>query len=364
MRVVLEGEYRAWASLAHINRALGAELAEGGELDFIGVDLAAPPDARISLPPALAARLVDARHAPRDTDVRIRHAWPPAFERRAETRFVVCLPWEFGELPVAWRDAIVVGVDGVWAYSSYVRDVYARAGVPPEKIAVVPPGIDPTVVRPDGPRAGLDARSFRFLFVGGSTPRKGIDLAVNAFIHEFTRADDVTLVVKDASALYPGGNVGAQIARVAATDTVAHVLYFDRLFTAHELAALYRSCDVLVAPYRGEGFGMPILEAMASGLPVIATAGGASDDFVDEAVGIRVPATRRGFPPDDDLPLVAEGWLLEPNVDALRAALRRLYDDRALVRRLGAAAAERARSWTWPRSAAAARAALTRVAAS
>ena len=101
LRVVLEGEYRTWASLAHINRALGAELAADGELDFRAVDLAAPPDARVALAPALAARLTDAAHATR-ADVRLRHAWPPAFERRDETRFAICLPWEFGELPIAW----------------------------------------------------------------------------------------------------------------------------------------------------------------------------------------------------------------------------------------------------------------------
>jgi len=362
--VVLEGEFRSWASLAHINRALGTQLATDAGLDFAAVDHASPPDARIPIPPALASRLVAAERAPAETpDVRIWHAWPPALERRAAVRYVLCQPWEFGELPVAWRDAIAAGIDGVWAYSTYVRDVYARAGVGAEKLAIVPPGIDPRVFRPDGPKLELDARGFRFLFVGGSTPRKGIDLAVNAFLAAFTRTDDVTLVVKDASALYPGNNVADQIARVAAHPGVAHVHYSDRFLTEQDLAALYRSCDALIAPYRGEGFGMPILEAMACGLPVIVTAGGSTDDFVDDAVGIRIPATRRAFPPEDELPLVAEGWLLEPDVDALRAAVRRLHDDRALVRTLGAAAAERARAWTWERSAAAARAAITQLAA-
>ncbi len=363
-RVVLEGEFRSFASLAHINRELGARLAADETLDFIAVDHATPPDARVPIAPALAARLVPASDARvDDADVRIWHAWPPALERRPAARYALCQPWEFGELPVTWRDAIAAGIDQVWAYSTYVRDVFARAGIGAEKLAIVPAGVDPHVFTPQGPKLELDARGFRFLFLGGSTPRKGIDLAVNAFIAEFTRAEDVTLVIKDASMLYPGNNVADQIARVAAHPGVAHVHYTDRLIDAAELGALYRSCDVLVAPYRGEGFGMPILEAMACGLPVIVAAGGSSDDFVDETVGIRIPATRRAFPPEDALPLVAEGWLLEPDLDALRAALRQLFADRALVHTLGAAAAERARAWTWERSAAAAQAAIKRLCA-
>ena len=55
------------------------------------------------------------------------------------------------------------------------------------------------------------------------------------------------------------------------------------------MAALYRSCDVLVHPYRGEGFAMPVLEAMASGLPVVVTAGGPTDEFCPDAAGWRIP---------------------------------------------------------------------------
>ena len=53
---------------------------------------------------------------------------------------------------------------------------------------------------------------------------------------------------------------------------------------------LFAACDVLVHPYRGEGFGLPVLEAMACGLPVVVTAGGPTDEFVPPAACWRVPA--------------------------------------------------------------------------
>lgn len=356
LAVALEGEFRSWSSLARVNRELGAALARDPQLDLTAIERAARPDPNVAPAPELVACM---RTAAPGGAVHVRHRWPPDFTRPDGAAFVVCQPWEFGALPAAWRDGIAAApVDAVWTYTRYVRDVYVRAGVAPERLTVVPLGIDPAVFRPDGPRAQLAARGTRLLYLGGSTPRKGIDVAVNAFLAEFGAGDDVTLVVKDASALYPGNNVGAQIARIAATSGVAHVLYLDGVVPDAELAAIYRACDALVAPYRGEGFGLPVLEAMACGLAPIVTAGGATDDFVDASVGLPIPATRRAFPHDDELPLVAEGWLLEPDLAAVRAAMRRAVTERAAMRALGAAAARRAAQWTWTRSAAIARDAL------
>ena len=68
-----------------------------------------------------------------------------------------------------------------------------------------------------------------------------------------------------------------------------------------QAAALYRSCDVLVLPYRGEGFGLPIAEAMATGLPVIATARGGAQDFLDEAWAYPLPSHQTALNLVDDL---------------------------------------------------------------
>ena len=70
-------------------------------------------------------------------------------------------------------------------------------------------------------------------------------------------------------------------------------MHLDADLADAEMAALYRACDVLVHPYRGEGFAMPVLEAMASGLPVIHTAGGPTDEFCPPQAGWRIRAQRR-----------------------------------------------------------------------
>src|SRR5690606_26966799 len=115
---------------------------------------------------------------------------------------------------------------------------------------------------------------------------------------------------------------------------------------------LYRACDAFVSPYRGEGFSLPTLEAMACSLPVIVTAGGATDDFVDEENGWLIPAEPRSLGSRiDGHELTGEAFVLEPDVDALTELLHRAYDFPAEGAAKGRAGSLRARTlWTWHRA--------------
>jgi hypothetical protein len=160
----------------------------------------------------------------------------------------------------------------------------------------------------------------------------------------------VTLVVKDfgADGVYRGAN-RAPIREYAESGALPRVELLHADLSPAELAALYRSCDVLVHPYRGEGFAMPVLEAMACGLPVIVTAGGPTDEFCPPEAGWRIPATRAEFPEERIDAFVTAGrpWMLEPSAEALVELLREADADpkqRATRGRAARAAAERL-SW-------------------
>src|SRR5262249_37619256 len=126
------------------------------------------------------------------------------------------------------------------------------------------------------------------------------------------------------------------------------VVLDDELGTA-ELAALYRACDVLVHPYRGEGFGMPVLEAMAAGLPVIVTGGGPTDEFCPETAGWRIRWTRAQFPSNrvDQLETVGRPWVLEPDTDHLVELMREAAADSEQRERRGRAGAHAAKQFSW-----------------
>src|SRR3954454_15829785 len=212
--------------------------------------------------------------------------------------------------------------DEVWVPSEFVRCMYVDSGMPDERVHVVPNGVDLERFRPDGPRydLGLPEDSVKLLFVGGVIPRKGPDVLLDAYARAFAGRDDVPLIVKDfgASSVYRGGDRSA-IREWVDSGRLPRLVHIDDELSDDEMAALYRACDVLVHPYRGEGFGMPVLEAMACGLPVIVTGGGPTDEFCPDDAGWRIRSTVAHFPENrvGELETAGRPWMLEPDADHL-----------------------------------------------
>ncbi len=248
--------------------------------------------------------------------------------------------------------------DEVWAYSRPVRDAYVRSGVPAERVRVVPLGFHPGFFTPEGPALSLPTQKRnRLLVVGGLLERKGADLALEAYRRVFTRADDWCLVAKDmgTQTFYVGQTLRDAYRAAQADAHGPEVLYLEDDLSDADLAALYRAGTYLLLPYRGEGFALPPLEAMACGVPPIVTAGGPTDDFLDDTMALRLPHRRRSRGEANVGPFACAGdpWQLEPDMEALCDTLRRLRDrpqDRAALVEAGLAHARA--GWTWERAAA------------
>lgn len=356
------GDQQAAHSLAYVNRELCRRIVArpalrlvllGADRGGVAADVAADPELDV-----LRRRM--RANAGRNPDVTVRHHWPPRFDPPpGHGPLVLCQPWEFGVLPAEWVGPLTDVVDEIWCNSTYVRQVYEHSGVPAEKLVLLPHGVDRRRFRPDGPALDLPtAKAVRLLFVGGTILRKGVDVLLDSYQKAFRASDDVTLVIKGSQSdgAYRGSSIHAELDRIRATDpTAPEIVYLDADLPHDDLAALYRSCDALVHPYRGEGFGLPVAEAMATGLPVVVTEGGATRDFcaADRALLIpstTVPLTDRGNLP----PPCPPGYTLEePDGEALVELLREVAGGSASVRRR----AEAGRAWVsehldWDRSAA------------
>jgi D-inositol-3-phosphate glycosyltransferase len=211
---------------------------------------------------------------------------------------------------------------------------FVRTLVPGAHVEIVRSGVDlgrfgaaePTATGATGaPRARPIVLTVRRL-----VPRNGVDCLVEAW-HLAGLSDRADLVL---------GGTGPEIDRIrtlAGDDPAIRVMGYVR---DEELPALYRGGDVFVLPSRsGEGFGLVALEAMASGLPVLATSSGGVVDIVQDGVNGRL------VPPND--------------VSALAEALIQLVDDGPFRTELARGARLAAAGATWDRSIDALEGALT-----
>ncbi len=238
--------------------------------------------------------------------------------------------------------------------SRWTAVAYERFGFPGERIHIVPHGIDPSIFRPDeaARRATRQAlgveESFLYVSVGAMTWNKGLDLLLAAFARVAETEPRARLLLKGADALYPSRELVSEVladlpARSRATIAV-RLIYEGRTFSAKVMADLLRAGDCYVSPYRAEGFNMPVLEAMACGVPVLCTEGGPTDEFTDAAFAGRIIA-RLG---KKRLEAGDEGDVLEPDLDHLVALMSKAARKRDSLPARGALAAQHARErFSW-----------------
>lgn len=349
-----EGPQFVYHSLAHVNRqvCLGLIASDRVELSLIPHEFHQCEGADVPSFQPLVRALYRPLAGP--AAVHVRHQWPPNFEAPPEGAWVVMQPWEYGGIPKAWIDPLSRLVDEVWVPTSWVRDRYIESGVPEDKVVVVPNGVDTDLFTPEGPHFPLKTRKgFRFLFLGGTIPRKGIDVLLGAYTQAFRAGDDVCLVIKgQAGEVYQGHDLSTALEEIRRMPDAPEIEYRLENLEEAELAALYRTCHAFAMPYRGEGFGLPIAEAMASGLPVIVPHRGAAMDFVGEDSAYLIPSRIRPIPQVDAFePGPAGFWVEEPDALALAASMRRVYESRDEGREKGLRGRERVRTgFSWARA--------------
>ncbi len=236
-------------------------------------------------------------------------------------------------------------MDEVWVPSKFNVDTFRNSGVQ-VPIYVMPLGIDPDYYN-------IKIKSYKkhtkytFLSVFEWGERKAPEILLNAYAKAFNQKDEVILLCKifnkDGSI-----DIEKEIKKLdLPSDSAEIVFLYNMEITDYQMPALYRSADCFVLPTRGEGWGMPILEAMACGKPVIATNWSAQTEFLhsDNAYLLEV---EKLIDAQAKCPYYKGFQWANPSEEHLIYLLRYVYEHQEEAEKKGLLAADEVRKlWTW-----------------
>ncbi len=238
-------------------------------------------------------------------------------------------------------------MDEIWVPAQFNVETFRASGVKPP-IHVMPLGVDPLYFNTDI-KAERASDSFTFLSVFEWGERKAPEVLLRAFAREFGACEDVMLLLSVFNR-DPAVDVRREIARLDLPTSARIVVMINPEFTGYQMGSLYRSADAFVLPTRGEGWGQPVLEAMACGLPVIATGWSGVADFLDEEVGY--PISYRMTPAEARCVYYDGFDWAEPDEEHLRARMRQVAEAYDIAKVRGQKAARRvAENYTWQHAA-------------
>ncbi|KAK9078703.1 hypothetical protein SSX86_002760 [Deinandra increscens subsp. villosa] len=243
-------------------------------------------------------------------------------------------------------------MDMVWVPSEFHVSSFVKSGVDPSKVVKVVQAVDTEFFDPMkyGP---LDVSSlgnlvlgnhlspkvpFVFLSVFKWEYRKGWDVLLQSYLKEFSSPDNVQLYLL-TNPYHSDTNFGNKIVEFVEDSGLekpvngwAPVYVIDSHIAQVDFPKLYKAADAFILPSRGEGWGRPIVEAMAMSLPVIATNWSGPTEYLTEKNSYPLAVDRMSEVIDG--PFKGHLWA-EPSVDRLRVLMRRVMENPEEAKRKG-----------------------------
>ena len=280
-----------------------------------------------------AIRNIPEPAAPQSADATLRMHMPLDFSPSNSTQTFV---WGLTEYGVVRNELLaLMGVDDlgdvhrnsdatIVTSSQWSRQGFINSGADGDRVLVVPIGVDTDIYKPL-PKSqrttlrqqwGLDDY-FVFLHIGSMTDIKGIRPLLKAFARICDRYPHARLLLKGTESIYVSQNRIQSAMKAVLNDTemarvAPRIAYIGKDLSFPEVARLYQIADAYVSPYLAEGYNMPVLEAMACGVPTICTRGGSTDDFTHPDFTLSIDSQRQTITVNQQ-----RRWILNPNLNQL-----------------------------------------------
>lgn len=265
IKVSVTGQFLSNSGYGKANRNLVYGLAANGIDVAINIE---DSDSSDSLHQSEIQRIIRFRQY-RNDDIQIVSS-VPSFAERPNCKYAILnttieaasVPHDF---PVTCDQ-----FDEIWVVSDFCKTVLEEYGVS-KPIFVIPNSINVNIYNSKANPATFSPPLKKFVFVSVGTwgYRKGQEILLQSFAEEFSKSDDCTLLF-----VAPYGSNGRddEISKeIEKYSSLANIARCGIPITEHNMPGIYTACNAFVLVSRGEGFGVPYLEAGACGLPVIAT---------------------------------------------------------------------------------------------
>ena len=249
--------------------------------------------------------------------------------------------------------------DEIWVPSEFNFTTFNESSkVPKEKLAYMPLGVETDLYSPrpskykitDSFNTGYD---FVYGIICGYSARKGVDLVLTAHHELFTESSRVALFIKgdsygaklfpkDMATIYSGESLINDIKihkeiRAKTYKNKPIILYSFQSYPDDMIPEILLSLDAFVFPSRGEGFGLPPMEAMSCELPVVATSGTSMEEFM--LPDISYPVKSNGWKPDPRCDWITNQYkdnlFADPDYITYRDAVWDIYSDRETAKNKG-----------------------------
>jgi len=221
--------------------------------------------------------------------------------------------------------------DQVWVPSAWGRNILVENGIDPDRCHVVPEGVDSGQYHPYVPR--VESPILSYLITGKYELRKSIIETIYAWIQEFGNDPDVELVVKSNYFTNQEAKYNELSTWIESTG-IRNVRVLWGASSTSAIVDLYQQAHVFVLPTKGEGWGLPLIEAAAVGLPIITVMHSAHTEFLQHIQSSVIPVEF------DMAPIACEeykfcyptedgdwGMWAQPRIDSIRSALRHARDN-------------------------------------
>jgi glycosyltransferase involved in cell wall biosynthesis len=183
--------------------------------------------------------------------------------------------------------------------------------------------------------------SFTFLFLGTWRKRKGWDILLEAWIKEFDSSDNVNLMIKTDKYTLANASIAQKTQEFGLKKDIAPILLEGRVLNDVEMPHFLKGADCFVSPTLGEGFGIPGLQCMALGVPVIITNCSGCTDYANQNTATLIePDGYQVIEDMDGIPQMRMKKWAHLSVASIRAAMRYVVDNKTHVQNKAQLAAE------------------------